>query len=102
MKLLLAGDSQFMESKYALAELAVIREVFLAAYPSVYEREHGERGPSLRRVRSGATSVRSSHRPQEDRMVSGESDVSTGTSAGYDDETGEYEVDIEQLNPNLS
>eukprot|EP01038_Epipyxis_sp_PR26KG_P013782 gene13782-18487_t len=46
---LLKRDDKFMKDNYNIADLTSVRESFLAAYPSVYEREHGELAPVLRR-----------------------------------------------------
>ena len=42
-----------MKKHHHIADLATVREAFLAAYPTTYERQHGERPPTLRRQDSG-------------------------------------------------
>jgi hypothetical protein len=49
MKKLLQKSDVFMREHYAIADLATIREAFLVSYPTLHERDHGEKAPHLRR-----------------------------------------------------
>lgn len=42
----------FLSDVYALADISTLRESFLAAYPSLYETQHGEVAPFFRRLES--------------------------------------------------
>ena len=46
------SSRSFLADEYALADVSTLRESFLAAYPSSYETQHGEKSPFFRRLAS--------------------------------------------------
>ena len=75
---LISKDETFMANNYTLAEISLIRESFLVAYPTLHEVEHGERDVIFRS--SSKTSVKSNG----DMLID------------------EYDVDIEEFLNNFS
>ena len=87
---LIKKDESFFKENYALAEISLIRESFLAAYPTVYEVKHGERDSHFRRSSSKEGGGASSKSPKVNCISSIESSVQ------FSNDSNDYNLDINE------